>query len=305
MVRFLLVAVILLASGVAVRAQSNAARADVPSRSAKAESTDDREHFRQDFIKEVEEYKASLDSLASSSESSLKQLAERQDKLKGLYAEGLIARRKIEASELALAEALARVESVRKEIASVEATLEEARKPPPPFEASAATELGAVVARIEPAWTTGSRQIDGLIRHYAARYEVDPYLVYCVMHQESRFGAVAVSPKGAQGLMQLMPRTAARYGVTNPYDPAQNIMAGTRYLQDLLRLFDGRVDLALAGYNAGEGAVMKYGNRVPPYAETRNYVRIIRARYMKNTGISLTSKTAPRTAKGGRKLTIP
>ena len=101
------------------------------------------------------------------------------------------------------------------------------------------------------------------------------------MSQESGFTSGAVSPKGAQGLMQLMPDTAARYGVTNPYDVAQSIMGGTRYLKDLLTMFNGRVDLALAGYNAGEGAVMKYGNSIPPYSETRKYVKLILARYSK------------------------
>jgi len=81
--------------------------------------------------------------------------------------------------------------------------------------------------------------------------------------------------------MQLMPDTAARYGVTNPYDVAQSIMGGTRYLKDLLAMFNGRVDLALAGYNAGEGAVMKYGYTIPPYSETRSYVKLILARYSK------------------------
>ncbi len=105
------------------------------------------------------------------------------------------------------------------------------------------------------------------------------------------------------GLMQLMPGTAARYGVTNPYDPAQSIMGGTRYLANLLRLFGGRVDLALAGYNAGEGAVMKYGRRVPPYAETQNYVRTIGARYAQSggDGVTLTTKTEARETKANRK----
>jgi soluble lytic murein transglycosylase-like protein len=105
------------------------------------------------------------------------------------------------------------------------------------------------------------------------------------------------------GLMQLMPGTAARYGVSNPYDPAQSIMGGTRYLADLLRLFRGRVDLALAGYNAGEGAVMKYGNRVPPYRETQNYVRTIGTRYAQSggNGVTLTGKTVEREGKGNRK----
>jgi soluble lytic murein transglycosylase-like protein len=99
--------------------------------------------------------------------------------------------------------------------------------------------------------------------------------------------------------MQLMPGTAARYGVVNPYDPAQSIMGGTRYIADLLRLFGGRVDLALAGYNAGEGAVMKYGRRVPPYRETQNYVRTIGTRYAQSggTGVTLTTKTEARGAK--------
>ena len=99
------------------------------------------------------------------------------------------------------------------------------------------------------------------------------------MSQESKFTSSATSPKGAQGLMQLMPGTAARYGVTNRYDVGQNIMGGTRYLKDLLKMFNGRVDLALAGYNAGENAVIKHGYTVPPYDETRNYVRLIIKRY--------------------------
>ena len=131
------------------------------------------------------------------------------------------------------------------------------------------------------AWSTGNSRVDGLIKLYGGQYGVDPYLIYCLMSQESSFMSGAVSAKGAQGLMQLMPDTAARYGVTNPYDVAQNIKGGTRYLKDLLKMFNGRVDLALAGYNAGEGAVMKFGNTVPPYNETRNYVRLILKRYGK------------------------
>jgi soluble lytic murein transglycosylase-like protein len=128
-------------------------------------------------------------------------------------------------------------------------------------------------------WSTGNDRIDGLIRFYGNQHGVDPYLIFCLMSQESKFSKIALSPKGAQGLMQLMPGTAARYGVTNPYDVAQNISGGTRYLKDLLKMFNGRVDLALAGYNAGEGAVIKYGYTVPPYDETRNYVKLIVKRY--------------------------
>ena len=128
-------------------------------------------------------------------------------------------------------------------------------------------------------WTTGSGKLDSLIKQNGAKYGVDPYLIFCVMEQESHFNSRALSPKGARGLMQLMPGTAARLGVKRPSDPAQNIAGGTRYLKMLLTQFRGRVDLALAGYNAGEGAVMKYGGRVPPYRETRDYVKKISYRY--------------------------
>ena len=135
--------------------------------------------------------------------------------------------------------------------------------------------------RREPRWSTGSARLDGLIRQNASRYGVDPYLVFCVMEHESHFNTRAVSPVGARGLMQLMPGTAARFGVRDVHDPAQNISGGTRYLKELLKRFDGRVDLVLAGYNAGEGNVLRYGRRVPPFRETRNYVRRVGARYQR------------------------
>ena len=128
-------------------------------------------------------------------------------------------------------------------------------------------------------WTSGNVRIDHLIRVNAARFGVDPYLVFCVIEQESQFKTFARSPKGAQGLMQLMPGTARRLGVRRPYDAAENIMGGTRYLKELMTMFNGRVDLVLASYNAGEGAVMKYGRNVPPYRETREYVKKIGKRY--------------------------
>jgi LysM repeat protein len=131
----------------------------------------------------------------------------------------------------------------------------------------------------ERGWSTGNGQFDALIRENGARYGVDPYLIFCVMEQESQFKPKIVSPKGARGLMQLMPGTAAHFGVRRPFDPAENIMGGTKYLKQLLESFNGRVDLVLAGYNAGEGAVMKYGGNIPPYKETRNYVKRISLRY--------------------------
>ncbi|MCI0698168.1 lytic transglycosylase domain-containing protein [candidate division KSB1 bacterium] len=127
--------------------------------------------------------------------------------------------------------------------------------------------------------TTGNQRIDEIIVAAAARHGIEPLLLFSVMSQESAFKNQAVSPKGARGLMQLMPATAARFGVKNIFDPEQNIHAGARYLRFLLNLFDGNVSLALAGYNAGEGAVKKHGYSVPPYRETINYVRKIKRRY--------------------------
>ena len=287
---------VLFASVASVSAQDKVAKttSQKPAQAEKQaeKASDDPEQFRKDFIHAAEEYRNSLKELVAYGERDAQRLETQNGKLKELYTDGLIARREIEASDKQLADARSKVEDVRKQLADADATLQAALKPP------AVEAFGAVATvRANVAWTTGSRQIDGLIRLYGERYGVDPYLVYCVMHQESSFHSGATSPVGAQGLMQLMPGTAARYGVTNSYDPAQNIMAGTRYLKDLLRLFNGRVDLALAGYNAGEGAVMKYGRRVPPYAETQNYVRVIGARYNQNQGLTPTAKTEQRTIK--------
>jgi len=99
-------------------------------------------------------------------------------------------------------------------------------------------------------WSSGNSSIDQMIRTTAGRFAVDPYLVFLVIEQESHFHPRAVSPKGARGLMQLMPGTARRFGVSRPFDPAENIRGGTQYLKQLLSMFNGRVDLALASYNA-------------------------------------------------------
>ena len=127
--------------------------------------------------------------------------------------------------------------------------------------------------------TTGNPKYDAFIAQSAARNAVDPNLILAVMRQESGFNQRARSYKGATGLMQLMPATAWRFGVTNINDPAQNIEGGARYLRFLLDSFNGDVNLTLAGYNAGENAVVNSGYRIPRYRETQNYVRSITARY--------------------------
>ena len=136
-------------------------------------------------------------------------------------------------------------------------------------------------------FTTGDTKIDSYIADSGRRHGVDPVLLYAIMHRESAFKRNAVSYKGARGLMQLMPATAARLGVRNIFDPQQNIDGGARYMKFLLNRFGGDVRLALAGYNAGEGAVDKYSG-VPPYRETREYVRRIGERYamMRNPEIA-------------------
>lgn len=111
------------------------------------------------------------------------------------------------------------------------------------------------------------------IRQYAERYRLPHSLLHAVITAESAYDPEAVSRAGAVGLMQLMPETARRYGVANRRNPTDNISGGTRYLRDLLLMFNNNLQLALAAYNAGENAVRKYGNRIPPYTETQNYVQ--------------------------------
>ena len=125
------------------------------------------------------------------------------------------------------------------------------------------------------AWLTSRMSLpslyDDLIDDAARAAAVDPKLVKCVMLIESAFNPGAISRKGARGLMQLMPETAGQYGVRNAFDPAQNIGAGARHLAYLLGLYNGSVEKSLAAYNAGEGAVARYGG-IPPFSETRLYV---------------------------------
>ena len=120
-----------------------------------------------------------------------------------------------------------------------------------------------------------------IIRAAADRYGVDAVLIHCVIAVESNFNPKAVSRMNARGLMQLLPSTAARMGVKNIFDPKENVDGGTRYLRDMLARYHNDVTLALAAYNAGPEKVTKYGNRVPPYSETRLYVQKIARGYAK------------------------
>jgi soluble lytic murein transglycosylase-like protein len=121
--------------------------------------------------------------------------------------------------------------------------------------------------------TSARERYEPYVLEYSNRHSLRPELVRAVIQVESGYNPRALSPKGAMGLMQLMPETARMLGVQRPYDPEQNIRGGTRYLRLLLDKYDGNEELALAAYNAGSGAVDKYGKRIPPYRETRDYVR--------------------------------
>jgi len=118
-----------------------------------------------------------------------------------------------------------------------------------------------------------------LVQRIASAHGVHAALLKAVIEVESGFNARALSPKGAMGLMQLMPATAARYGRFNLYTPEENLDAGAHYLHDLLAMFDGNVRLAVAAYNAGENAVIRSGRKVPAYAETQRYVPMVLERY--------------------------
>jgi soluble lytic murein transglycosylase-like protein len=142
------------------------------------------------------------------------------------------------------------------------------------------TDVGSKYGVTRKAPGSRATAYDSLIAEHAERHDLEPDFVKAVIQAESAFNPWARSVKGAMGLMQLMPATAAQYKVTNAYDPAQNIRAGVAYLKSLLTRFGNDISLALAAYNAGPGAVEKYDG-VPPYKETRNYVTRIR----KNAGV--------------------
>jgi soluble lytic murein transglycosylase-like protein len=143
-----------------------------------------------------------------------------------------------------------------------------------------------VSQRIPQAKPEELKQVDAanvpaLVEAVAKQYDVDPLLVHSVIQTESNYNPYAVSPKGAQGLMQLMPGTARRFGVQNSFDIKQNVEGGVRYLKYLGTLFPDDPRLAIAAYNAGEGAVWKYGNKIPPYRETEQYVQKVNQKYGK------------------------
>lgn len=122
------------------------------------------------------------------------------------------------------------------------------------------------------------RALDSIIARQSSEHGVPPALVHAIIHTESSEDPSAISEAGAMGLMQLMPGTADAYGVSDPFDPEQNVAGGTALLADLLRQYHGNIKLALAAYNAGSGAVAKYSG-IPPYAETRQYVRAVTSLY--------------------------
>lgn len=158
---------------------------------------------------------------------------------------------------------------------------------------------GSSESSVLPSYSRNKNAFDSIIKQASAQHGVAEGLIKAVMHTESGFNVNARSPVGAQGLMQLMPATARRFNVSNAYDPHQNIMAGARYLAWLLKRFNGNTTLALAGYNAGEGNVQKYGG-VPPFRETQDYVRRVNSRFQNlyHGGIGLSaSSNLPANAK--------
>jgi soluble lytic murein transglycosylase-like protein len=125
--------------------------------------------------------------------------------------------------------------------------------------------------RVQPS-RAGKDRFAPIVEEAARDHQVDPALLHAVITAESGYNPDAVSRKGAVGLMQLMPETARRYGVENSFDPTQNIQGGTKYLSDLLQMFNNNLELAVAAYNAGENAVIRHGYSIPPYRETLAYV---------------------------------
>lgn len=152
--------------------------------------------------------------------------------------------------------------------------------PPRPKQRISSTRLRPTISKFSLYANYGEKSIEYLVSAASRAYGVSNALLMAVMHAESSFNPEAISPVGAVGLMQIMPQTGARYGVHRQLDdPRKNIDVGARYLKDLLVMFHGDTELALAAYNAGEGAVIKHGWRIPPYKETRAYVPRVMSLY--------------------------
>jgi soluble lytic murein transglycosylase-like protein len=162
--------------------------------------------------------------------------------------------------------------------------------------------------------STGYKAVRHLLRESAKKNNLDYELLQALISTESGFDTQVVSPKGAVGLMQLIPPTAARYGVRPDAnrtveqkltDPKVNIAAGSQYLRDLIKLFPGRLDLALAAYNAGEGAVQRHGNKIPPYKETQNYVATVMQLYNHLKPPNLLATALPASAANRVRVELP
>lgn len=145
--------------------------------------------------------------------------------------------------------------------------------------------FGVIVLCVSPLLTSDlyanpqlKTEYDNLVQSIAQKYRVEHTLIHSIIRAESDYDRFAVSPKGALGLMQLMPATAIQYGVKNVFNPRENIEGGVKYLKDLIKLYNGNTKLVLAAYNAGQEAVKKY-NGIPPYRETRNYISKIMDRF--------------------------
>lgn len=165
----------------------------------------------------------------------------------------------------------------------------------PEVPAETGTRGDSVPAGKAPAYSRQQAALFNKLIHQVAReHQLDPQLLHAIVTVESGYNPGATSPKGAQGLMQLMPDTAARFGVRNRVDPLQSLRGGARYLRFLQSHFNHDMTLVIAAYNAGEGAVGKYRNTIPPYRETREYVAKVLASYESRTGQSLVASRQPR-----------